>query len=50
MKSQLTTSRVKIIASKSLLTKALADFISVLYLLSLVLKTRNYSYTKRYKP
>jgi len=37
--------RIKLIASKSLLTKVLADFLSVIYLLTLVLKTRNKSYT-----
>ena len=32
-------------ASKEVLTKILADFLSVFYLLTLVLKTRNKSYT-----
>jgi hypothetical protein len=34
--------RVKKIAGKSLLTKILADFLSVIYLLTLVLKPRNF--------
>jgi hypothetical protein len=37
--------RIKLIASYSLLTKVLADFLFVIYLLTLVLKTRNKSYT-----
>ena len=37
--------RVKKIASKSQFTKVLADFLSVFYLLTLVLKLRNFSYT-----
>ncbi len=32
---------IKLIAGSSLLTKVLADFLSVIYLLTLVLKTRN---------
>ena len=37
--------RVKKIAGKSQFTKVLADFLSVNYLLTLVLKTRNFPYT-----
>ena len=37
--------RVKLIAGLSQFTKALADFLFVIYLLTLVLKTRNKSYT-----
>ena len=37
--------RIKLIAGFSLFTKVLADFKSVFYLLTLVLKTRNQSYT-----
>ena len=37
--------RVKKIAGKSQFTKVLADFLSVNYLLTLVLKTRNKPYT-----
>lgn len=33
--------RIKLIACKSLLTKVFADFISVIYLLTLVLKPLN---------
>jgi hypothetical protein len=33
--------RIKLIASSSLLTKVLADFLSVIYLLILVLETRS---------
>ena len=33
--------RIKLIAGFSLFTKVLADFLSVIYLLTLVLKTRN---------
>jgi hypothetical protein len=40
-----TQHRVKKIAGKSLLTKILADFLSVIYLLTLVLKPRNFPYT-----
>jgi hypothetical protein len=44
MKEQL-LSRIKLIAGKSQFTKILADFLSMIYLLTLVLKTRNKSYT-----
>jgi len=37
--------RIKLIASTSLLTKILTDFLSVIYLINLVLKSRNESYT-----
>ena len=37
--------RVKLIAGFSQFTKVLADFLSVIYLLTLVLKTRNKPYT-----
>jgi hypothetical protein len=37
--------RVKLIAGFSQFTKVLADFLFVVYLLNLVLKTRNLSYT-----
>ena len=37
--------RVKKIAGKSQFTKVLADFLSVNYLLTLVLKTSNFPYT-----
>jgi len=40
-----TQQRVKLIAGLSQFTKALADFLFVIYLLTLVLKTRNKSYT-----
>ena len=33
--------RIKLIAGKSLFTKVLTDFLYVIYLLTLVLKTRN---------
>lgn len=37
--------RIKKIAGKSLFTKVLADFLYVFYLLALVPKLRNFSYT-----
>ena len=48
-------SRIKIIADKSQFSKVhhahkrgMLDFLSVVYLLTLVIKPRNFSYTKRY--
>ena len=40
-KKALTQHRIKLIAGFSQFTKVLADFLSVIYLLTLVLKTRN---------
>jgi len=40
-----TQHRIKKIAGKSQFTKVLADFLSVIYLLNLLLKPRNFSYT-----
>ena len=44
-----TQHRIKLIAGFSLLTKVQKDFLSVLYLLTLLLNLRNYSYTKRWQ-